>query len=257
MTITHYTPTARLQPFIRQYLIIESEAGVNSQVLPDTSMVLAFCFKGAVMQQLPGSAQCLPASVFSGLRKSLRRFYYTPASATLLVKFTESGAASFFRLPMHELFNQSLPLDQLLPPSQVAAITEQLAGAGNHRQRIALAEQWLCNRLLENKTDALVHQAIQCIKAAHGIIRVRELAAQLHISQDPFEKRFRQAAGTTPKNFAEIVRLRYLVSQQPDTNNLTGLAHAAGFFDQAHFIKKFRAFTGQAPQQFFSNTQYW
>jgi AraC-like DNA-binding protein len=53
------------------------------------------------------------------------------------------------------------------------------------------------------------------------------------------------------------VRLRYLISRRPDTTNLTGLAHAAGFFDQAHFIKKFRAFTGQAPQQFFANTQYW
>ncbi|HEV8069560.1 MAG TPA: helix-turn-helix domain-containing protein [Planctomycetaceae bacterium] len=28
---------------------------------------------------------------------------------------------------------------------------------------------------------------------------------------------------------------------------LTGLAHDCGYFDQAHFIKEFRAFTGKTP----------
>jgi AraC-like DNA-binding protein len=35
----------------------------------------------------------------------------------------------------------------------------------------------------------------------------------------------------------------------PETD-LTGLAYQCGYFDQAHFIKEFRAFTGKTPSEY-------
>ena len=35
----------------------------------------------------------------------------------------------------------------------------------------------------------------------------------------------------------------------PETD-LTGLAYQCGFFDQAHFIKEFRAFAGKTPSEY-------
>ena len=32
--------------------------------------------------------------------------------------------------------------------------------------------------------------------------------------------------------------------------DLTGLAHECGYFDQAHFIKEFRSFTGKTPSEY-------
>ena len=57
--------------------------------------------------------------------------------------------------------------------------------------------------------------------------------------------------GASPKKFASIVRLKNLLQQYPNTGSLTELAYEAGFYDQAHFIKEFKAFTGDTPENYF------
>jgi methylphosphotriester-DNA--protein-cysteine methyltransferase len=85
-----------------------------------------------------------------------------------------------------------------------------------------------------------------------GTIRITELMAQLHISQSPLEKRFRQAVGTSPKKYASIVRMKHALQQFDAATSLTALGYEAGFYDQAHFIKAFKTFTGDTPENFFA-----
>jgi AraC-like DNA-binding protein len=58
--------------------------------------------------------------------------------------------------------------------------------------------------------------------------------------------------GTSPKKFASIVRLKHVIHQYNPDHSLTELAYEAGFYDQAHFIKEFKLFTGATPEKFFS-----
>src|SRR5262249_36673949 len=66
------------------------------------------------------------------------------------------------------------------------------------------------------------------------------------------ERGFRQVLGTSPKSFARTVRFQQAERRlmfDPDAG-LTDLAHECGYFDQAHFIKDFKAFTGKTPAQY-------
>jgi AraC-like DNA-binding protein len=63
--------------------------------------------------------------------------------------------------------------------------------------------------------------------------------------------------GTSPKQFAAIVRLRNLIDQYSGVDTLTDVAHKAGYFDQSHFIKDFQSFTGKTPKQFFAAPPQW
>jgi methylphosphotriester-DNA--protein-cysteine methyltransferase len=107
------------------------------------------------------------------------------------------------------------------------------------------------------QSDALIQNAIQQIKNANGDLRIKDLLTNLYISQDAFEKRFRKITGTSPKQFAGTVRLKNIIAQYSDTMNLTEMAYTAGYFDQAHFIKTFKSFTGQTPQSFFTSPARW
>jgi methylphosphotriester-DNA--protein-cysteine methyltransferase len=107
------------------------------------------------------------------------------------------------------------------------------------------------------KADPIIELALQRIRGANGIIRISELADSLFISRDPFEKRFRSVAGTSPKQFATIIRLRSLIGQYSGETSLTSAAAEAGYFDQSHFIKDFRSFTGEPPKQFFRSAAFW
>lgn len=170
---------------------------------------------------------------------------------------TEGGAAAFFKEPMHELFETSQPLDNLIPRSKLNDIEEALAEAANNPERIAIVEKFLHSSLITQQPDLLILHAIETIKQANGSLRIKDLIAVLPISQDPFEKRFRRITGASPKQFAGITKLRGLIHNYSPAQSLTDLAHSSGYFDQAHFIKDFRSFTGQSPRDFFKSPAFW
>lgn len=253
MHIEQYIPVATLQPFIKSFMIIESEYAVQNQILPDTAVVMAFRLRGTVMENDLG---ILPAAVLGGLRKASRSLTYTSDTANLLVVFREDGAAAFFKEPMHELFGGSASLDNFIRRQQLDDITEQLAAAANNQACINIMQRFLLTIRRQAKPDLLVQEAVKSIRRAGGNVRIKELLDDLHISQDAFEKRFRKTTGASPKQFASIVRLRGLISRA-DAGTLTELAYDAGYFDQAHFIKDFRSFTGQTPREFYKSAIYW
>ncbi|TWV98073.1 helix-turn-helix transcriptional regulator [Chitinophaga pinensis] len=253
MHIEHYKPVAVLQPFIRSIMIIESEYALQNEVLPDTSLVMAFRLKGSVVASDYGT---LPVAVMAGLRKTSRSLSYAGGTANLLVVFREDGAAAFFKAPLHELFGTSVALDNFVDRHQLSELSERLSEAVNYVNAVHIVQQFLLRLWKQSAPDLLVHSAIEQIQEMNGNIRVKALPDRLHISQDAFEKRFRRVTGATPKQFASIVRLRSLISRS-DEMTLTETAYNAGYFDQAHFIKDFKAFTGKTPRAFYQSQLFW
>ena len=256
MTVEIRTPTNVLRPFIKSFMIIESDEGMVNRILPDTSIIMAFRYKGKTYSEAEGRMP-LPASAVLGLTKSTRLVNYAKETAMLLVVFNEGGLPAFSGVPLHELFGLHISLDDFIHRHKVDTVAGQLAEAQHHAQQIAIVEQFLLSELHKPRTDPLIDCAVRKIKLTNGDIRIRDLAASLSISQDAFEKRFNRAIGASPKQFAKIVRLRNVINTYPQARNLTDAALRAGYFDQSHFIKDFEAFTGKTPKDFFSDPAFW
>lgn len=257
MLFEKYIPHPLLQPYIREYMVIACAAVSVNSILPATGLTLVFRYQGRVAEVTDGAAQELPLSMLSGLRKSPRLIRYAAGSGNVLVLFREAGAAAFFPLPMHELFQTNIPLADCIHPQLTDRIGNQLATAACNRQRVAVIEEFLLSRLQQGIPDQLVAAAVQRIQAVAGVIRIKELAASLYISQDAFEKRFRKTVGTSPKQYCNLVRMKAIVARGNKHQTLTGIAFDAGYADQPHFNKDFRLFTGQSPTEFFNTPPRW
>lgn len=258
MIAERYIPVPELSPFIKTFMIIESADGMENKLLPDTSLVMAFRIRGRLTQlEDDTSLTELPLSTLTGIKKSARVIRYGQDAATLLAIFEEGGAGAFFEEPLHELWGMSLPLADLVSQGMLSRVEEQLAAAGNNLQRVSIIEQFLLSRLMPVNRDQRILEAVQKIKLAHGNLQISKLPKELYMSQDSFEKKFRRIIGTSPKQYARIIRFRNLIFSRSASNRLTDLAHTSGYFDQAHFIKDFRTFTGQAPGDFFKNSRFW
>jgi len=251
MNIESHPPGALLKPFILTYIIVESKDELINKVLPDTFLVMAFRYKGRISLLPDNKKKDLPSSSVSGLRKSLRIFNYSGDTGNLLVLFKEAGAAAFFKAPLQELFEDTVSLDNFINHQRLSIIEEQLAEAKNNAQRIDLIEKFLLSELHNHQPDKLILAALQKIHLAKGIIKIKDLADTLYISQDAFEKRFRRVVGTSPKQFSSILRMRSITNIRQQKHTLTKIAFDAGYFDQPHFNKDFRLFTGQTPTDFF------
>ena len=257
MKFEEFIPTELLRPFIKTYRIIESQDEMVNRVLPNTSLALAFRYKGQVSYLTDKSQDNLPTSTISGLRKSVRLIHYMNDTATIIILFKETGAKSFFKEPLYELFEASASLDNFITQQKIAIIEEQLAEAKNNIQRIAIIEQFLLSQLFNYTPDKLISIAVEKIHSTKGIIKIKELADTLYISNDAFEKRFRKIVGTSPKNFSSIVRMNSLIKLRENSKTISDIAFEAGYYDQPHFNKDFKLFTGQTPTDFFKSPSFW
>jgi AraC-like DNA-binding protein len=247
-----FTPCDALKPYIQSLMVSESEQAQSYTVLPGTALVMGFQYRGKLAYQQEKTAISLATAGITGILNSFRIFENTANTGTVLVIFKEAGAAYFFREPLHELYNESLSLDNLVARQELTDLEEQLSSSASEEKRVSLVELFLLSRMQPRKTDLLVNAAIQQIHLSQGHIRMTDLAEKLYTSKSPLEKRFRQVVGTTPKKFATIIRMKsaLITMQSPiaEPNE-----HQLGYYDQAHFIHDFKKFTGITPEQYLRN----
>ncbi len=79
--------------------------------------------------------------------------------------------------------------------------------------------------------------------------RLRPRHLPPHVSDRQNRRRFQEIVGLPPKRLRRIERLQRAMAQI-GRRDLAAIALEAGYFDQPHFTREFRDFTGQTPAQF-------
>lgn len=250
MKFDKHLPSERLRPYIKQYVVSENENEGEYKVFPSSGLVIGFQYKGKLTTIKDNKETNLASAGITGISDTFKLFKNSAHIGTVLVYFTEIGFTHFATHPANELFNLSLSLDQIFDKSRIGEVEDKLSAATTDKQRIKFVDQFLLSQLKDIQTDKLIIEAVRLIYQSKGTIQIKKLNERLFISQSPFEKRFRKVVGTTPKKFASIVRFNTILDSLNHTKSLTEICYENGFFDQAHFIKDFKRFTGDTPENF-------
>lgn len=250
MKFDKYIPNERLKPYIKYFVVSENEIENKYKVFPSSGLVIGFQYKGELATIKNDTESKLKSAGITGISDSYKIFKNSSNIGTVLVYFTEVGFTHFASQPAHELFNLSISLDDIFDNNSVNEVEEKLAFATTDKLRIKIVEQFLLLQLKDTPVDHLVVGAVKFIYQSKGTIRIKELSERLFISQSPLEKRFRKIVGTTPKKFASVVRFNSVLDSLGKTKSLSDICYENNFFDQPHFIKDFKKFTGDTPENF-------
>lgn len=257
MQLIQHPPSEELRPYIKSYKIVESPRRITNRVLPQTSFSMVIRYRGEISCLNGANGRPLEPAIFSGLQRSARIIHYSPGTSAIIIVFTETGLPAFFRRPLHELFGRSVPLEEVFTTPEVAALQDQFTASRSHARRIESLERFLMQKLTGVRNDKLISIAIDRIYATGGNIRIKALIKELYVSQDTFEKRFRKTTGATPKQFSHIVKMNSAISRYKSVPRFADLAFENGYYDQSHFNKDFKLFTGQTPTDFFQSPRFW
>jgi len=171
------------------------------------------------------------------------------------VNFTPLGARRFFGLPMSELRDRMVGLDDALGLDGVA-LREQLGEAPDWNSRFDIAEGFIAGRLAEaNALSPEIAWAYRTVIGSGGRTRIAALAGEIGWSRKHLAQRFSDAIGIGPKTLSRIVRFnRALSLSKPRDDDWAGIAADCGYADQAHLVREFRQLAGQTPTALATST---
>jgi AraC-like DNA-binding protein len=165
------------------------------------------------------------------------------------VNLTPVGARALLGMPLRELANLTVPVDEL-PGCFLASLVERLAGAPSAEVRFALLEHELRARALAApavRPDVV--WAWRRLVASGGSVSVSALAAELGCSRRHLTGRFSEELGLAPKPFARVLRFGRAMRALLDggSEGLAAVAAACGYADQSHLNREFRSLAGATP----------
>jgi AraC-like DNA-binding protein len=169
------------------------------------------------------------------------------------VNLTPLGARRLLGVPMHELTNRVVALDDLLGAD---LLVERLSEATSWSAQFDLLDAALARRLAETPAPAPeVAWAFGRLRASSGAAPVTALAGELGWSRRRLVDAFRDQVGLPPKLLARILRFERVVARlrAEDPERWTDVAYDAGYYDQAHFNRDFREFAGVTPSAFLAS----
>jgi len=130
---------------------------------------------------------------------------------------------------------------------------DQLLAAGNPSNVFRILERELTARLSRSHSlhPAVAH-ALANRSTSWSATRVSDVQREAGYSSRHFIALFRAAVGLTPKHYYRVKRFTTVLTHLASGNDATlaGVAASAGYCDQAHLTREFRAFAGISPTQY-------
>jgi AraC-like DNA-binding protein len=185
-------------------------------------------------------------------------FFVIPTSgqASILgVHFKPGGAFPFLPVPPGELHNAHVSLDALWG-AKAGQLRERLLEAKAPAGKFAVLEQALLAQaarpLARHPAVAFALKQFQRVPLAGTIA---DLTEQVGLSPRRFIQVFAEEVGLTPKLFCRVQRFQEVLRFIGRERRLAwaDVALACGYYDQAHFIHDFRAFSGLNPTSYLRN----
>ena len=121
---------------------------------------------------------------------------------------------------------------------------------------VVIVEHFLLNKLTSPDTiNRIAKESVALILQLNGKLSVDILAEQLQVNRRQLERNFASAIGLSPKQLSKIIKFQAALKQLSANQfqSLTAVAYEGHYYDQSHFIKDFKEFTGISPKRFYAN----
>jgi len=259
MTFKEIAPGARLRPYIKCFYFYESGSGSNYNdiVFPSGTMEVIFNLgEGRWKTKKDNTYYTTPPIELWGQITRPLAIQSVGRNTMFGFRFYPHSAAYFFNENVAEFNNEVVDATTVFGES-LQQLHHKLLETPDLDKRIMLLEEFLWNRLLitEKKHQKIkfIGQIAQTLSNNYSNEKINSISVRNNISSRYLNLLFSQYTGLPPKLFFKINRFQHSLNLvHSKDQSLTNVAYDAGYFDQAHFIREFKLFTGITPTSFYS-----
>ncbi len=256
MRYNEFEPTPALKKYIKCHYIIETDVPYFADHAFATGcMEIMFNMGSGSWQvnQNGGFTTTPPIELWGQIIQPMP-FRVAGKGNMLGVRFLPQGAFVFLNENLSALNNRITDYRALAGPA-IEQLHQQLLETPLLSHRIALVEKYLLKKLdaFEKKRHHLpvIQSVITDLASSDHDEGMHRIAGRYGFTSRYLQKLFLQHTGLTPKLYQKIDRFqKSLVLIGKGTHSLTSIAYECGYFDQSHFNRDFRFFTGINPSAY-------
>jgi hypothetical protein len=257
-----YSPSADLASLINCYWTLEVPADFNApkqRIVPDGCIEMAFIL-GDDIKRYTSEDEFLLQPRAMVLGQTMEPFYIQPTGYvnTFAIRFYPYGFANFVSVPIKTLANKETPLTSLFEENIAIELEQTIIQAANTKERIEIISSFLLNQLSHQSTiDQIVKTTVDALLTTNGNTPIASILQEKPSTRRQLERKFAKQIGVSPKQLAKVIRLQAALKMllNKEDESLTHIAYESEYYDQAHFNRDFKEFTGTNPAAFIKNDQ--
>jgi AraC-like DNA-binding protein len=168
------------------------------------------------------------------------------------VKFRPGGLRSFLGAPLSTLRDRSVPATTVFGP-RAGALCAEVWACRDDAARVEVVAAFLAPRLPPVDAQGLLAaEIVDTIAVDRDLTTVERVAARWHLGTRTLQRLFSDEVGVGPKWVINRFRLHEALEQVQRGHDVrwSDLAQELGYFDQAHFIRDFKALVGRTPADY-------
>lgn len=257
MNYRTFLPHTDLQALVKCFWSLEIPAEAEpppQRIIPDGCMEMIFIL-GEDIMRYPSQGDPIIQGRAIIIGQITEPFVIRPTGAVHCfgIRFYPYGVANFVKVPLKELENKETPINEVFERSAANALEQRIIAAGSTEERIGITEGFLFD-MFDDKavTDQIVRSTIDTLMASKGNGAIGSILKDEPSKRRQMERNFSKQVGLSPKQLGKIIRLQTALKLLLDgrSEQLTRIAYESEYYDQAHFIKDFKSFTGINPKDF-------
>lgn len=260
MNYQTFQPHSDLESLISCYWTLEVSAENDAEkqrIIPDGCIEMAFILGDDIKRYTTEDEFILqPRAMVLG--QTIEPFYIEPTGYvnTFAIRFYPYGFANFVSMSIKDLANKETPIELLFGANTAKELEQNIIQAKDSKHRIEIIEIFLLEKLNDQTTiDNIVKKTVDALLTSKGTESITTILKEDLSKRRQLERNFKKQIGVSPKQLGKVIRLqtalKMLLNKKTDT--LTNIAYESEYFDQAHFIKDFKEFTGINPNEFLGN----
>jgi AraC-like DNA-binding protein len=230
-------------------------AQLNHKIIPQRNINLRFNLNETAQYLCSdGQEQLLEDIYFQGMQDHFRNIHLKVNGKVdvLGICFFSDGFYPFIKIPVSEFKNQVLGVQEV--GFRLAGIIgEKLKEAPDVASRLDILEKELALLLIvETNEPEKFRQIFNAVKQSDNSLQISEFCRQNNISLRQLERMYSKYVGVSASTYGTLNRFHRSLNQLLYTgyDKLSDLAYDNGYFDQMHFIKEFKRYTGNTPRNF-------
>jgi AraC-like DNA-binding protein len=242
-------PSASVGQHVEFYWTLEASSitGYVQRVIPDGRAGIVLNGANPFESRSNGIWKSQPECFFVGQITGPLLLRSAGPAKMIGIQFRPNGAARLLGLPISELTDTAIALDDL--QQRLFRQLEWVRDLASPTQSIKALDNILCSFAERDcMDDQLVSNALRDIEYTGGCVSIKDVAARAGCSTRQLERRFEDSVGISPKLFSRMQRFQGVlrIADGPHSNWVHAAARC-GYYDQAHLIRDFREFSGKTP----------